>query len=316
MGNIIQIKRGTAVQVGAASLAEGELCIDLDNQLLYYGDGNETKGFNYITEVQPQITFYGVCNTSATTAAKILTVDDDFELKTGILILVKFTYANTAQNPTLNVNGSGAKIICVNGSTSIGNNKWLANEVLFLVYDGTSWMAISKVIASTNQYGITKLSNALDSTSEIEAATSYAVKQAYDRNSWDSISLTSPLSIENGGTGASTIAGIRTTLNAENINNKVNIMPDSPTNDQYPTVSLLKTTAEELENQIAGKDTNYYYNPSGTSTKIRRNNNVVTFYLNTSSQTWSLSNTQLSWVVPQGFRPQEETPFIVFFVES
>jgi hypothetical protein len=44
------------------------------------------------------------------------------------------------------------------------------------------------------------------------AATPSAVKAAYDRNSWDSISLTNALAIAYGGTGATTAAGARSNL--------------------------------------------------------------------------------------------------------
>ena len=44
------------------------------------------------------------------------------------------------------------------------------------------------------------------------AANSYAVKRAYDRSSWTSISLTNALAIAYGGTGAKNAAAARTNL--------------------------------------------------------------------------------------------------------
>ncbi len=44
------------------------------------------------------------------------------------------------------------------------------------------------------------------------AATASAVKQAYDRNSWPSITLTNPLTVANGGTGSTYAAGARANL--------------------------------------------------------------------------------------------------------
>ena len=52
---------------------------------------------------------YGECSTAAGTAAKTVDAIGDFALATGARILVKFTVTNTANNPTLNVDGSGAK---------------------------------------------------------------------------------------------------------------------------------------------------------------------------------------------------------------
>lgn len=57
---------------------------------------------------------YGTCSTAASTAAKVVTCAD-FDLVSGTTIMVKFSYANSASTPTLNVNGKGAKNIFNNG---------------------------------------------------------------------------------------------------------------------------------------------------------------------------------------------------------
>jgi hypothetical protein len=67
-------------------------------------------------------------------------------------------------------------------------------------------------VATTTYYGITKLSSSVASTSTDLAATASAVKTAYDRCSWDSISLTNALALAYGGTGATTAAAARTNL--------------------------------------------------------------------------------------------------------
>ena len=86
---------------------------------------------------------YGYCETAAETVAKTVTIDN-FSLITGRTIFVKFKYANTATNPTLNVNGTGAKRIYRWGTTSAGTtaatNSWQANSVIALTYDGTGWI--------------------------------------------------------------------------------------------------------------------------------------------------------------------------------
>lgn len=53
--------------------------------------------------------FYGTCSTAASTAAKVVTCSDYDQIGAGDIILVSFTYPNTASNPTLNVNSTGAK---------------------------------------------------------------------------------------------------------------------------------------------------------------------------------------------------------------
>ena len=86
---------------------------------------------------------YGVCSTAADTAAKTVNIPG-FELNTGTTIHVKFTNANTANNPTLAVGLATAKPIIFNNSEAVGINSetsgWQAGAVLTLTYDGTSWV--------------------------------------------------------------------------------------------------------------------------------------------------------------------------------
>lgn len=87
---------------------------------------------------------YGYCTIAAGTVAKTVTVSPAVTaLTAGLCIAVKFQYANTATNPTLNVNGLGAKAIKRYETTAAGitpGNSWNANSVVMLVYDGTSWL--------------------------------------------------------------------------------------------------------------------------------------------------------------------------------
>ena len=155
--------------------------------------------------------YFGTCATAEATAAKVVDCAG-FVLKTGALIAVQFTYGNTGASPSMNVNGTGAKAICGINGTYVSTNMWVANQVVHFVYNGSWWIALNCIPANTSRYGITKLSNSVSSTSQALAATPYAVKLAYDRNSWDSITLTNALALAYGGTGATTAAGARTNL--------------------------------------------------------------------------------------------------------
>lgn len=87
--------------------------------------------------------FYGTCSTGGGTVAKVATVTGVTELKTGLTVAIKFTAANTAANPTLNVNSLGAKAIKRYGTTAPSTSaasSWNANSVVTLTYDGTYWM--------------------------------------------------------------------------------------------------------------------------------------------------------------------------------
>ncbi len=87
------------------------------------------------TDLSSVETPYATCSTAAETAAKIVS-KSGFTLKTGAMIAVKFTYANTAANPTLNVNSTGAKPIYSKGGTTISI---VAGGVYFFTYDGSCW---------------------------------------------------------------------------------------------------------------------------------------------------------------------------------
>lgn len=154
---------------------------------------------------------FATCSTAAATVDKVASCSG-FVLETGAAVLVKFSNYNTAASPTLNVNSTGAKAMVCAGTTAITTYQWRANQIVLCVYDGTSWLVVDKGTATTTYYGITKLSSSTSSTSTSLAATAFAVKAAYDRNSWDSITLTNALAIAYGGTGATTAAAARTNL--------------------------------------------------------------------------------------------------------
>lgn len=154
---------------------------------------------------------YATCSTASATAAKVA-VCTGFKLTTGAAVLVKFSNTNSAASPTLNVNSTGAKPIVAYGTTAIQAYAWKAGQAVMVVYNGTSWVALVQSWATTTYYGITKLSSSTSSTSTTLAATASAVKAAYDRNSWNSITLTNALGLAYGGTGATTAAGARTNL--------------------------------------------------------------------------------------------------------
>lgn len=89
--------------------------------------------------------FYGTSSTAAATATKDVTCADFTvdSLLPGAIITVKFTNANTAANPTLNVNGTGAKPIVTPYGTAVeagDKGPIKANAVLVFAYDGTNWV--------------------------------------------------------------------------------------------------------------------------------------------------------------------------------
>lgn len=101
---------------------------------------------------------FGTCATAAGTAAKTVSITTGtFSLEAGATVAVKFTNANTAGTPTLNVNSSGAKNIFHKGAQiTTGNNKALLKGVVNFIYDGTQWHIVgadSTYTASTTSVG-------------------------------------------------------------------------------------------------------------------------------------------------------------------
>lgn len=85
---------------------------------------------------------YGTCSTAAGTAAKVVECAD-FALITGATILVKFSAANSASSPTLNVNSTGAKNIYYRGAALKSSLfYWSAGDIVEFYYDGTQWNLI------------------------------------------------------------------------------------------------------------------------------------------------------------------------------
>ena len=91
-------------------------------------------------------TNYGVCDTAAATAAKVVTVsNENFALVEGAKVAVEFTYANTASSPTLNVNSTGAKQMRWRGADLPPTQRWTAGMIVEFIYDGTYWQAVSAI---------------------------------------------------------------------------------------------------------------------------------------------------------------------------
>ena len=105
---------------------------------------------------------YGTCSTAAATAAKTVTITGNTQwvLKAGSLISVYFSATNTAENPTLNVNGTGAKNIYYGASqitsSSLGYGG-TADRMMNFIYDGTQYRFIGWGYDSNTTYTNVKL---------------------------------------------------------------------------------------------------------------------------------------------------------------
>lgn len=100
---------------------------------------------------------YGTCSTAAETAEKVIMIsgNTNWTLTAGSRITVKFSATNKAQNPTFNVNNTGAKAVWYNtavittGSLSYAGT---ANRPMDFVYDGTQYVFVGWSIDSNTTY--------------------------------------------------------------------------------------------------------------------------------------------------------------------
>lgn len=98
---------------------------------------------------------FTTCTSSASDSTKkVSIVGFPSALETGMVIVVEFSSANTASNPTLQVSTQvnnqtvtlTAKSICQYGATVVGNTvetSWQAGAVIPLIFDGTNWITAS-----------------------------------------------------------------------------------------------------------------------------------------------------------------------------
>lgn len=128
------------------------------------------------------ITHYGDCSTAGASITKAVSCNS-FKLAAGASIKVKFTNANTADSPKLNVNETGGKSIQWRGSNLPKTQYWEDNAVLEFVYDGTYWNLLE---------GAHKLPDESLSSTSTNAVQNKAVTTALDEkapNFFNSVAL-------------------------------------------------------------------------------------------------------------------------------
>lgn len=110
--------------------------------------GSETCSFTVpdSTMIVPS----GTCDTAAATVAKVSTISG-FTRSTGSIVAIKFTYANTATSPTLNVNSTGASPIynCHTNVAIVSGNITAGMTALFM-FNGTQWILLNPAASNSS----------------------------------------------------------------------------------------------------------------------------------------------------------------------
>ena len=114
----------------------------------WYGTAGDAGAFRNLGSRKSPGSYFGTCSTAAATADKVVTVsaDQDFTLTIGAMVTFALPATNTAQNPTINVNNTGAKSVKYNSSvitTGNLNRVGYSTRPTTFVYDGTYWVWVS-----------------------------------------------------------------------------------------------------------------------------------------------------------------------------
>lgn len=108
---------------------------------LRYLNGVTSSIQTQLNTIKANCIYRGVCSTSANTAAKTVSVDDNFTLTAGVFVAIRFEQMNAAPNPTLNVNNTGAKAIFYRGAAwKTSQDLARQYDTILMTYDGTQWM--------------------------------------------------------------------------------------------------------------------------------------------------------------------------------
>ncbi|MCR2050380.1 hypothetical protein NSB25_24360 [Acetatifactor muris] len=128
---------------------------------------------------ESNVIHYATCSTAAATVAKTISLTG-FVLSVGATVKVKFTVTNTATNPTLNVNSTGAVPIYYCGS-AISPGYLEANRIYEFVYNGAQYELVGDL--NTDTKNTTGSTNNNSKLFIIGATVQSSNTQTYSRNS-------------------------------------------------------------------------------------------------------------------------------------
>lgn len=124
--------------------------------------------------------FYATCSSASSSTAKELVATNIPAPFAGMHLSVRFTYGFVNTPVSLFWNDTYLGEVVSSGTTTGVALDVRPDQMVELVYDGTYWHCLNIVEATTDYYGITRLTNSVTSNSTDTAATPKSVKQAYD----------------------------------------------------------------------------------------------------------------------------------------
>ena len=148
MARRIRIRRGFSVNTPSAQTLEGEPIYEMDVKKLRISDAMGNK-----IPVGDSDMRYNMSATPAATVTKEVNVAS-FMLAPGSPVYVRFAITNTAANPQLNVNGTGAfPIFYRNAALAAGT--LAANRTYMFIFNGTQYEFVGDVDTNTTYTNMT-----------------------------------------------------------------------------------------------------------------------------------------------------------------
>lgn len=177
--------------------------------------------------------FYGTCSTGASTPAKVVTCSDYDEIQAGDIVLVSFSYPNTAGSPTLNINSTGSKSIkqIYKGDYTNLKNTSSVRGLSVFVFSANNW-----ILVNTND----------DTTYGTATTSSNGLMSSTDKTNLDSLNTTfgglrkETLTISVGNTSVST-STIINMLSYTAVHNGEEVVVDY--DDEHHTFSIATAQA-------------------------------------------------------------------------
>ena len=190
---------------------------------------------------------YGICSTASATVAKTVSCVG-YGLVTGAEITVRFTVTNTAANPTLNVNSTGAKPIYYRG-TAITAGYLAANRTYAFRYNGTQYELVGDIDTNATYNNMSAASASAEGKAGLVPAPSAGKQNAYFRGDGSWVTPTNNLLATEPGTPLDAVMGKELKENLEALNSKLGKA------GKIISSSIVQTTAARGVETIIGEIT-------------------------------------------------------------
>lgn len=221
---------------------------------------------------------YGICSTAAATVAKTVDITG-FTLFTGATILVKFTYTNTAVNPTLNINSTGAKSI-KHGNEDVS---LIAGVIYEFIYDGANWEMVGLDHVDIN--------NKIDALAAGLKLTVTASPTIIQKNTATNVTFEASVT-DNSGTVTPTSVKINNEDVSKDSNNKYKkTVSINTASNTYSMSASATVNGMELKGKVAINARNRIYYGMSTSTPSSSNLTSFKNSLRTSSKGTTYTDT-------------------------